>query len=683
MPRGQSVVIHGRQINGMIYFGPAPYGNRNGYSEKLRAYIDPSLPVARLGLDRDGTGMPYWPSYSSIPPECRATYLDWLAAGASDGSVNPGYMFLYFYGLERRFFVDRPSQEEQIEIVEEVRRLADVFAGNHSVRVYLGTFIDLAEIAARGASSLKPIYESPTWDVPFPIKVAIGARLQNGANIEADWLLSWFLCHPEKNLRTAGRRCADEFQALFRIRFAERFPEGLKATKPRKTLKATYQAASREFEGTITPQVDGKPVLDIAGLRKPIEIAQEIADASMEELEKFSRYIGRNPDGRGSVEAHALLPQPLRSLYPSKELQAIQSWAQGIVASGGMVLVAEVLERLEGEPPSQLGKRQLTGAADALARLGVGLAPDPRFALRSPTLTEPVVLFDLGGPIELLEEVSAQYQDALMELALASFVAHADGTVSSAEVGRLESQVRSTVGLSDVERQRLLANLAWFVAVPPDLTLLRRKLKDVASDRHAGIRSALSAAANADGLVSADEVSGIEKIYRALGLDENLVYADLHAGDVPDGPLRVRAAQPGAPGEVIPAEAKAQPPKLDASRIASIRRDTDRVSAVLSDIFSADLEDRVPQGKPEKTGLPGLDAKHSALLRDLLAQKHWTEEEFAGLTARHGLLVSGALETINEWSYGAYDDAVLEEYDGYDVSSDIADALADAFEMEK
>ena len=63
--------------------------------------------------------MPYW-RILDIPAECRATYLDWLAGGRADASYNPGYMFLYFYGLERRFLVDRPSDDEKREILDEV-----------------------------------------------------------------------------------------------------------------------------------------------------------------------------------------------------------------------------------------------------------------------------------------------------------------------------------------------------------------------------------------------------------------------------------------------------------------------------------------------------------------------------------------------------------------------------------
>jgi len=680
VPSSETASVAGRNIGGMVYVGTPPLLNTYGYRDKCRAYIDPSLSVARSGTDKAGDGMPYWPGYSDISPRCRATYLEWLASGRSDASYNPGYMFLYFYGLERRFFVDQ-SHEDAKDIVQEVRRLQSLYPDNHSVRRYLGEFLDIAMLAETDLDAIEPIFEKQGWELPFSLKYAIGARIDKGENVTAGWLLSWFICHPETNLRTPATRCRDEFVALFRMRFDRRFPDGLKVTKPRKSLTASYRAASSEFQGSANPTVEGKPVPDISGLRKPVEIAQELADEVMNDLDKLSRFLGRNPDGRGSVEAHALLPSELWDAFPSEEMDHLKSWANDIVDRGGLVPLEEVIGRLEGETNEKIGKRQMTGAADALARLGFGLAPDPRFALRSPKAEEPVVLFSLGEPIERLEEVSDNYRSALIELALGSFVAHADGRIAEPERRALEDQV-SAAALSDQERRRLRANLEWFLAVPPDMTLLRRKLKDVGQDSQAAMRAALVGAAHADGIIHSDEVASIEKIYKALGLDPTLAYSDLHAGEVADGPRTVRASQPGRPGEAIPDLEKANGPKLDASRIAAIRSDTERVSSVLGQIFDVEEEESGVSGPAYQNQLAGLDPKHGALVLELVNREHWSETEFETICASHGLMASGALEVVNEWAFETYDEALLDEYDGYDVSPEIVEAVKEKMSAE-
>lgn len=681
VPSAQSATVAGRDIGGMVYIGAPPQVNKHGYRNKCRAYIDPSLEVAREGGDKAGDGLPYWPGYSDISARCRATYLDWLANGRNDASYNPGYMFLYFYGLERRFFVDQ-SNEDAKDIINEVRRLLALYPDNRSVQRYLGEFLDIATLRELDPAAIEPVFERHGWELPLPLKYAIGVRIDRAEKLTADWLLSWFMCHPEARLRTPAVRCRQEFLALFRLRFDERFPDGLKVDRPRKVLVMIYRAASEEFEGMANPTVEGKPVPDISALRKPIAIAQKLADEVMDDLDKLSRFLARNPDDRGRVEAHALLPRELRQLFLSEEIKDLRAWADEIVARGGLVALAQVIRRLEGEVPDKIGKRHLTEAADALARLGFGLAPDPRFALRSPKSGEPVVLFRLGEPVEKLEEVSDGYHKVLIELALCSFVAHADGRIAERERKALEVAVESVTSVSEQERRRLRANLEWFLAIAPDMTLLRKKLMAVDLDSRAALRKALVSVAYADGIIHSKEVVSIEKIYNVLGLDPALAYSDLHAGDGPHAPFMVRASQPNRPGEKIHPLEKVNRPRLDASRIAAIRAETQRVSSVLGQIFSVeDDPDEAPA--PIAQGLlAGLDPKHSILVIELVARRHWSRAGFEQLCATHGLMAAGALEIVNEWAFETYDEALLDEYDGYDVSAGIAQAVKPKMEME-
>ncbi len=675
VPKGEIVTIANRRIDGMIYVGPAPLLNSHGYDEECRAYIDPSLSVAWFRTDRSGDDMPYWPGYSNISPVCRATYLDWLANGKSDGSYDPGYLFLYFYGLERRFIADHPSNEEKQEILEEVRRLKDIYSENSSVRRHLGDFIEIAQISLGGVSLHEPVFASRNWDLPLSVKIAIGAKIADGSPLSSDWLLSWFLCHPECRLRTAATRCGSEFRELLRLRFEKRFPRGLKISAPKKILEDLYCAASGEFEAEINPRVNGKPVPDISDLHKPIKIAQVMADVVMDDLDKFSRFLGRNPNGRGSIEAQALLPSELWSVFPSEELEKLKDWAESVVEKGGLVITANVIAQLEGERPEKIEKQQLTDAADALARIGFGMAPDPRFALRAPKLEEPVVIFALGEAVEQLEDVSGIYRKALMQLALGAFVAHADNLISEVEKKALHTQVSKIEGITDLERKRLYANLEWLFAVPPDMSLLRRKLKNIGTRQQAALRADVTAIAHADNVIQVEEVARIEKIYKALGLDVTEAYADLHEGSVMDDPVHVKSAQKGAPGESIPAEAPVASTELNHDKIADIRSDTKRASSILSAIFADDENMELSASAFPASRLKGLDIKHTDLVREIVAQKHWSEADFAAWAKKHGLIPLGALETLNEWAFERYDDALLDEDGGYTVVQDISEKL--------
>ena len=686
VPSTESAVVAGRKIGGLVYVGTPPILNRHGYSEICRAVIDPSLSVTRAGSDKEGIGLPHWPRYSGISARCRATYLEWLASGRSDCSYNPGYMFLYFFGLERRFILDDPPEAEKREILEEVQRLRSLrtlYFGHESVRRYLGNFIEFEKAMAAGATQFEPSYDKGGWGLPHTLKLGIGMRIAQGESLSADWVLSWLHCAPEGRLGVAAHICWDELHALFKLRFEERFPDGLKVRKPRRALEFAYQAASGEFRAELETKLKGMPVPDIDWLLRPVEIAQEIADGVRNELFKLCRYLARNPEGLGSLEAHALLPQELWLLFQSEALEQLKIWARKIVENGGLVPVVEMVAQLDGQHPDKLTKLKLTRAADALARVGFGVAPDPRFALRSPKIGEPVIIFDLGMAVAQLEDVSETYRTALLNTALGTFVAHADGEVTESERNSLLKTLNETENLSGQERRRLIANLEWMLSVAPDLALLRRRLKGTEPDAASAIRSTLISAAHADGIVRVQEVAGIEKIYKAVGLDPALAYSDLHAGEFSDRPVKVGSATPAAAGKAIPADKPNGGIHLDMEHIASIHSETVRSSSVLGAIFGdTDAADDVEDEYTQEKLFRGLDAKHAEFVKEIVMKDHWTEDAFRTLCAQFSFLESGVLEGINEWAFKTYDDALLDEHNGFEVNPDIADALKKAFEGE-
>ncbi len=105
-------------------------------------------------------------------------------------------------------------------------------------------------------------------------------------------------------------------------------------------------------------------------------------------------------------------------------------------------------------------------------------------------------------------------------------------------------------------------------------------------------------------------------------------------------------------------------------------------SSVLGQIFEAEEEAEEGGDSKAVTLFAGLDAKHGALLLDLVCQENWTKDAFEQLCGKHGLMSSGALEAINEWAFETHDEALLDEYDGYDVSPEIVDAVKQKLEGE-
>ena len=388
--------------------------------------------------------------------------------------------------------------------------------------------------------------------------------------------------------------------------------------------------------------------------------------------------------GEGAPQDYAEVTPRYRRATDQGDADELGEWAEQRMAAGGLAPVAELIERLEGAPPEKIGKRQLTKAADALARLSVGMAPDPRFDLHSPKLGEPVMLFPLPAGITRTEEVSAHYPPALLSLVMGTFVAHADGAVSDLERRHLINVFRSSSVLTDSEKARLQANLDWMMAVPPGLAPIRRRVKDMGDEVRHGLGRLALAVVGADGAVDPAEVKAVEKLYRILGIEADDVYRDLHALAAADEPVTVFRPTSAEPEFAVPAPEAASaadraPIVLDQERVAAIMADTTEVSNVLHAVF-ADEADDAPEERPDADDgsdrFAGLDARHRGLTEELLRQPSWTPQDFEKLARQFRLMPAGALETINEWAFERYDAGLIDDAGNLSVNREILDAPA-------
>ena len=98
------------------------------------------------------------------------------------------------------------------------------------------------------AESPDHCFEYAGYEIPLGLRLAIGRMVRDGIPLNAIWVLSWYCAHPEYSLRTPARRASEEFKALFKLHFDEKYPDGMKVNPPKRILQANYLAASSGFE---------------------------------------------------------------------------------------------------------------------------------------------------------------------------------------------------------------------------------------------------------------------------------------------------------------------------------------------------------------------------------------------------------------------------------------------------
>lgn len=664
--------------------------------------IDTRLPVARPGTA--AVQMPYWPRYAEIEPSARAEYLGWLASGRRDPNVQLGCVFLFVYGLERRLLVDAPAstqaRAEVRTIVAELDRLLPIYGASASFTGYVGRLRSVAAVLYLEEVDFRTITqrsESPGHDLLYPLATQLSVQLARSVRdrkpIGADVALCWWLSVP-LSLRTPAVRCWPQFLELFHHRYAEAYPSGLAIEPNRTRLRIPYTPASPSLRAVVREVAPpGGDLPDVMRLTRPLRKVAEIIDQCTDELDPYSRWVGRNAGTGSSLKGTALLPAPLFATAagaPANGLrQGIERSLRG--AQRALVQTNDLLEHWRPEKGAKMTKKEATQFSELLAKLGYGVEPDVRFGGAPLESNSTAVLFRTSEPISA-KAPGAIYRGATVLLHIASAVAASDGVVAPEERAAIESQLLAIRGVTVGERSRLAAHVDWLLASEVSLRGIQKRLDALDAGARRAVAAFAVAVAGADGRIDAKEVKALEKIYQALGISPSEVFEDLHGLTTPDGPASapvvVRSAKGGAAGFRVPA-----PPaptadggvRLDMRRVQAKLAESAAVSELLSGIFVEDDEAR--DDSDERSSFervdpaaslpqPGvLDAAHAAFARALAAKPSWTATELEALARTQGLLPDGALDVINEAALDRGGEPAVEGSDPLEVNAQALEGL--------
>lgn len=638
------IVIRG----GLFYTGPrlATPGTR----EQEPSLVNGVLGVGRYGDYRSTTR--YWGGYADFEPAERHAYLKWLASDRTDPGCAIQYVRLFMFGLERRVLLDSvsdPASKQDWPAIEAMlRRLSSAYAAVHPhIHGHVNSLLDWMALSEAGDQ----IYNAPlptferSYELPFYIRLALGQCSLDRAPVPATLATAWVRLNPEIPMRTAAKRCAEEFDRLFALRYQETFGPGLVLPKNRTKLKFTHRPFNPVLDRTEAGTRTFGDIPDVTALRRPLKALQELVVQCTEDLASFSRLVGKTPQARESLEGLLLLPPEIWPISMQQVLAQIASDAQ----AGSLSLRQSDLLGKFGLVGGPLAKDRIRDLARALEQSGVGIEPNVLEGARVPGENDPIVLFAML-PDQSHKTDAQAYQTAQLTLQLGSTVAQSDGAFSTHELEHLSREIENWTHLSEGDRRRLRAHLDLLAMAPLALPALRKKLDPLSEDIKDAIAGSMATLAQVDGMVSPEEVRFLERVYKALGVDPARVFSDVHA---PRLSKAASASSKAAPGAF----------QLDPDRIAALERDTAQVSALLANIFT-DEEAAPPDLAPteavfsetESAGqLLGLDQAHSALLRLMLSRPVWTRAELEDGAADMELMLDGALEQINDASFDAYD----------------------------
>lgn len=664
--------------NPMTYAAPAlSYGTD-------ASTIVTSLPLGRA--DR-ALPLPYWPRYSEADPDQRTRYLEWMAAGRSDPDIAIGYVFIFFYGLERRVLIER---EDEQTAKAEVERLLRIYGNNGSFRSYASEFLAFAPL--RRVQSLSSISQEDAYAAFHPLAgtshtalAALAAwHYTHRRPLPADVAANIASMSEDAKRGVVVTRSADELLKLFSKRYRDSFGEGIVVDAAKRALRIQYRPASpsllsiAETMTVLVPDVMKR----VGQFRKAVYLWNDCID----DLRKTS---SRKRDGRPlDADGWAALPADLRNQYDHPDQDR---WDVAISnkphLAGFRLTDAGSLAALTGiEPSPKLTATQMKRIATRASDVGYVVEPDPRVRAKAMESTAEVLIWRAESTAAP-EPKSYAAITAMLSLTMA--IALADGVFTNEEQDVVNGFLSELFTLDDPMRVRIEAMKQLMARDPSRLASVAKTLRSTRSATELEkVGTVLVAVAAADGTIADSEEKALRALYRSLGLPAAALSGALaRTGAKLERDALVEGARAEKPTGGVPippppgAESRLQ---LDQNAIDAIMADTKDVAAILAEVFDAgvdanDADDSsagpasavpssaIPRFEPptvsaSTTSLAqGLDVRYHGVLERLLTRATWTKDSVRELAAEHRLMPGAILETINSWSDEVLGDFLIED----------------------
>lgn len=672
------------------------------HENRLNTAWDPSL--IELGLHVDAqkasqaSDLPYWPSYRAASPAQRAVYQTWLIGKRQDPGVAIGYVFIFFYGLERRILCDH---RDHAAIGTELIRLLSIYGEqSHSFRRYATRFLwhvvrlgmddgtvqhkvlpHAMRLPGRWDDDTLALCLSVLYDLEMPVPTSLALRLA-----ESD--------HRTTN-SVVVRRNREVFERLFKQRYEEAHSDGLMLKASKRPTRVRHQPASAALAQDPDIQLEDE-IPNCPAITSQFKPLVRIWDACIEELRGYDKVKRQSDSESLSAEMYEQLPEELRE----GDHPDFDNWwkikEDHTDESGRSVVPISALAEAKGIEPRP--KLTLTQAKQILASaeaMGFGIEPDARITRRPYRWEEPVCLFISQHD----ERPSGRYLAATTLLRLGMVVAEADGVIQEEELAHITDHLEQQLDLSDPESERLEQLKYLLTQEGARYELLTKGLIDSLSKaQRTAVGGYLVNVAAADGVVTEAEHKALKKVYRRLGLDENQLYELVYETAPEDGPVEVQAERLGREGEPIPPH-RDEGLTINRDRLRDIQQQTAEVASILTNAMAVEDENEAEQTKtinppdfseqpdkptsgvqfrPAHNNAPGvatvrpdpdedeasevdLDERLRPFLDAIIAREQWSKEELRAIADQHNLMLAGAIDGVNEWAEERFGDRLIEE----------------------
>ena len=660
----ESIEIGGEVISCGGFFVGNHLFALNGYFQEP-SLVDPSLKITfkKVYVDdplrTESAGNPK-PLFATFSPSKRGEYVKWLKGGRLQKADSLDYLQLFLMAIERRLLESSESVlpgeisviERELEQVAERNREHSGFVNQVSNLLFMTSLLKRGTPPLEQLAFAQPDATNPLLSTIFTCAEFASADKPLTAKTAFAFVLQDFETYP----RTPARRCPEQMRRLFELRFGTAIESGVKLKTNKGKLQLHYSAWN---PGLVSPISYRLPSLqELSQNAAALTKLRELFSACTDELDQYSRRIGKRPEEADRLPAIALLPRDLLTDHPA--LQGLRVFRVNLEDEDRLVPMRDLRNLIfQNQSGDTLTKLDAQLIATSLETVGIAIEPDARYGSYISDVDVPVAVARIADAD--VSHLTPKFLANRALIDLAANIATADGTVAVQEQELVFSYIESVVQLGSNEQRRLKLYASWQFtqeAAKPSKGIIQ----SISSDERLVILEFLIGVAKADGTVSPSEIRVLLHIAKELNIAESLVYERVqeHAAQQPHPHNR---SQPDEPSTPKPHQ-KASSSIIDMEAVHRKLAASEEVSKILGTIFADESPEPVSAilGSPDDSSSIPPEIRH--IIEHLLHQETWTQTEFALLAKSQGLMPGATYEHLNDFAFSCGDDPFL---DGEDI----------------
>ena len=612
-------------------------------------------------------GLNYWPNYNQINKTQQGFYIKWLSEG-KPFVEELGYAYIYYYGLEYRALVEKQDLKdvlfEVIDLVNKFKRLRYGYDLIAYLILSINNFsfdeIDLIlkflkeneqSYAYNPAYNtiLKNLTPAGQYKIKFSPYQILNNNEYNNLSDRKNELLSYYFDKVTENL---------EETELYTIK---------SQTYTYYMAMGYYTTNNLVIYDAIVPSTKVKRLWNQA--RKTIK----------NDIKQSVKKFDSSADPLTEIEKLAYLPQKLRNNI--NYLFNNFDFGEKIITN-----IETIANILGFKIQDKTTLRQSSLIIDACEALGYEIEPNVNVD-KSPYKKDTVVsIYRSPYPKKLSQ---FDYQMASLFTDIGYQIALEDNELLPIEISYIENYIKKEFNLSPSERYRLQMRGELLVHTKEINTneTIKKLIKILDDSGKETIAKYIISVAIADGIVKDSELKILQKIFRQLGLSEDYLNSTLSdlINSADDVVIVEKGTSTKKKGSKIPANIELDDKlelKLDTEKLEKIKINTSEIHNVLQEIF-AEEQAEILKSEPIEVDNSEEDDDKTEIKNDLqnivniiIEKENWTRNELLNVIQNKGMMLSSAIDEINEWSNEEFGDFLVEEDDDvYLVNEDVVNLI--------